>query len=97
MTSEADIAELRRIAHQQQLQLQDSQQQLGASQRNVESLWSALARLSVPSAPSMTSAPRKKPDLPKFNPKNIEVWLQRVEAAYLRQFRLEVLCTWNLI
>ena len=27
---------------------------------------------------------KKKPDLPKFDPKNVELWIQRMEAAYSR-------------
>ena len=30
------------------------------------------------------STPKKKPELPKFDAKNVEIWIQRAEAAYSR-------------
>ena len=48
---------------------------------NVAALTAQLARLAPGAAPA---APRKKPDLPPFDPKNIEIWVQRIEAAYTR-------------
>ena len=30
------------------------------------------------------SVHKKKPELPKFDAKNVEIWIQRVEAAYSR-------------
>ena len=29
-------------------------------------------------------ASKKKPDLPKFDPRNVEIWIKRVESAYIR-------------
>ena len=47
---------------------------------NVALLTAQLAR----SQPANPMAHKKKPDLPAFDPKNVEIWLQRVEAAYTR-------------
>ena len=79
-----EMSELRRLAQQQQLQLQESQRQLEASQRNVESLSSALACPSTPSAPPTAPSIKKNPDLPPFDTQNIEIGLQRIKAAYQR-------------
>ena len=43
----------------------------------------ALTRTATSSA-TAAQASRKKPDLPKFDPKIIEIWICRIEAAYTR-------------
>ena len=47
---------------------------------NVALLTAQLARLQ-PTAPAPV---KKKPDLPIFDPDNIEIWVQRIESAYTR-------------
>ena len=68
-------------------QLQESRRQLEASQQSVIDLTSAFQQLS--SQPrhiplTTTTAPKKKPELPPFDAKNVLVWIRRVEAAYAR-------------
>ena len=65
--------------------LQDSQRQLEETQRNLTDLTAAFNSLSTQGRPlTVTSAPKKKPDLPAFDSKNVLVWIRRVEAAYRR-------------
>ena len=47
---------------------------------NVALLTAQLARLQPAAAPHA----KKKPDLPKFDPNNVEIWVQRIESAYTR-------------
>ena len=65
--------------------LQDSQRQLEETQRNLTDLTAAFNSLSTQGRPlTVTSAPKKKPDLPQFDRKNVLVWIRRVQAAYRR-------------
>ena len=73
------------FANQAAAQLQESQRQLEVSQRNLSDLTAAFNSLSTQGRPlTVTSAPKKKPDLPAFDSKNVIIWIRRVEAAYLR-------------
>ena len=73
------------FANQAAVQLQESQRQLEVSQRNLSDLTAAFNSLSTQGRPlTVTAAPKKKPDLPAFDSKNILIWIRRVEAAYLR-------------
>ena len=66
-------------------QLQESKRQLEASQQSVAELTNAFRELtSQPRPLTISSAPKKKPDLPPFDSKNVLVWIRRVEAAYAR-------------
>ena len=72
-------------ANLQTQQLQESRRQLDASQQSVSELTSAFRELSSQPRPlTVSTAPKKKPDLPQFDAKNILVWIRRVEAAYAR-------------
>ena len=65
--------------------LADSQRQLEETQKNLTDLTSAFNSLSTQGRPlTVTSAPKKKPELPQFDTKNVLVWIRRVEAAYVR-------------
>ena len=65
--------------------LADSQRQLEETQRNLTDLTTAFNSLSAHGRPlTVTSAPKKKPDLPQFDSKNVLIWIRRVEAAYFR-------------
>ena len=65
--------------------LQDSQRQLEETQRNLTDLTAAFNSLSAQGRPlTVTSAPKKKPELPQFDSKNVLIWIRRVEAAYIR-------------
>ena len=69
----------------QTLQLQESKRQLEASQQNVADLTSAFRDLSAQQRPpTISSAPKKKPELPPFDSKNVLVWIRRIEAAFSR-------------
>ena len=66
-------------------QLQDSQNQLHAAQQNITDLTNAFNNLSArPGALTVSTAPKKKPELPPFDAKNVLIWIRRVEAAYSR-------------
>ena len=66
-------------------QLQDSQRQLEITQKNLTDLTAAFNSLSTAGRPlTVTAAPKKKPDLPPFDAKNVLVWIRRMEAAYSR-------------
>ena len=72
-------------ANLQTQQLQESRRQLDAAQQSVSELTSAFRELSSQPRPlTVSTAPKKKPDLPQFDAKNILVWIRRVEAAYAR-------------
>ena len=73
------------FANQAAAQSQESQRQLEISQQNLSDLTAAFNSLSTQGRPlTVTSAPKKKPDLPAFDSKNVLIWIRRVEAAYLR-------------
>ena len=66
-------------------QLQDSQNQLRDAQRNISDLTDAFNNLSAQPRPlTVSTAPKKKPELPPFDAKNVLIWIRRIEAAYLR-------------
>ena len=73
------------FANLQTEQLRESKRQLEASQQSVTELTNAFRDLTAQSRPlTVSTAPKKKPDLPPFDAKNILVWIRRVEAAYAR-------------
>lgn len=66
-------------------QLQDSQNQLNAAQQNITDLTNAFNNLSAQPRPlTVSTAPKKKPELPPFDSRNVLIWIRRVEAAYSR-------------
>ena len=66
-------------------QLQQSQRQLEQSQQNLADLTAAFNSLTAQSRPlTVTAAPKKKPELPPFDSKNVLIWIRRVQAAYAR-------------
>ena len=93
-TVEEQLAEFRRIATQQQERLQQYEQQQQAQQQRFEQSQNAVAQLSAAlqtltahaaAQPTATPAPqRKKPEMPPFDPKHIERWINRLQAAYQR-------------
>ena len=64
-------------------QLQQQQQQLQDSRDTISRLTSAFESLSTQPARA-GGAPKKKPELPPFDSKNILIWIRRIEAAYAR-------------
>ena len=79
------IEEGNAFQNQAAIQLQDSQRQLEATQRNLNDLTAAFNSLSTQGRPlTVTSAPKKKPELPPFDSKHVLIWIRRVEAAYSR-------------
>ena len=92
-TVEEQLAKFRRIAEQQQAQLQRYEQQQEAqmaafqqSQQSVAQLSQALAALTANGTAS-TAQPgtqRKRPEMPPWDPKRINVWIRRLTAAYQR-------------
>ena len=73
------------FANQAASQIREAHRQLQASQQNVTDLTNAFNNLSAQPRPlTVSSAPKKKPDLPPFDSKNVLVWIRRVEAAYSR-------------
>ena len=70
-----------------ELQQQEAQRRYEQSQKTVEQLSAALQTLTTHTASLPTAAPtpqRKKPDLPPFDPKHINRWIDRLKAAYQR-------------
>ena len=70
-------------------QLQEAKRQQEASQKSIQDLTNAFNNLnnSVSSQPrplTLSSPPKKKPELPPFDSKNVLIWIRRVEAAYAR-------------
>ena len=73
------------FANQAAAQIREAHRQLEVSQQNVTDLTNAFNTLSAQPRPlTVSSAPKKKPDLPPFDSKNVLVWIRRVEAAYSR-------------
>ena len=73
--------------HHFERQQQESQRRFEQSQATVAQLSAALQTLTTHAAslPSATPAPpRKKPDLPSFDAKHINRWIDRLNAAYQR-------------
>ena len=92
-TVEEQLAEFRRIAEQQQAQLQQYEQQqrdqmaaFAQSQQTVAQLSQALATLTANTAATPAQPPpqRKRPEMPPWDPKRINVWIRRLTAAYQR-------------
>ena len=93
-TVEEQLAEFQRIATQQHERLQQyeaaqaaQQQRWEQSQNTVAQLSAALQSLTAlgSSNPVAALAPqRKKPDMPPFDPKHINRWINRLLAAYQR-------------
>ena len=79
------IEEGNAFANQAATQLQESQRQLEVSQQNLTDLTNAFNSLTSQSRPlTVSSAPKKKPELPPFDSKHVLIWIRRVEAAYSR-------------
>ena len=95
-TIEEQLAEFQRIATQQHERLQQyeaaqqaQQQRWEQSQNTVAQLSAALQSLTanasgLPTAAVAAAPQRKKPDLPPFDPKHINRWINRLLAAYQR-------------
>ena len=95
-TVEEQLAEFQRIATQQHERLQQyeatqqaQQQRWEQSQNTVAQLSAALQSLTanasgLPAAAVAAAPQRKKPDLPPFDPKHINRWINRLLAAYQR-------------
>ena len=77
------MEEANAFAARQADQLQASQQQLRDSQQTVQQLSNAFQALSAQPQRS-AQAPKKKPELPPFDSKNVLIWIRRIEAAYAR-------------
>ena len=79
------LEEANAFANRAAAQIQEQSRQLQASQQNIQDLTDAFNNLSSQPRPlTTTTAPKKKPDLPPFDSKNVLVWIRRVEAAYSR-------------
>ena len=77
--------EANQFANLQTEQLRESKRQLEASQQSVIDLTNAFRDLTAHPRPlTVSTTPKKKPELPPFDSKNILVWIRRVEAAYAR-------------
>ena len=83
--SARQLQEVKSYSDGQTEQLRESQRQLEMAHNNITDLTSAFRDLSAhPRASTSSSAPKKKPELPPFDSKNVIVWIRRVEAAYSR-------------
>ena len=90
MTMEEKVLHLTRLAEAQQKQMQEANdfanrqaEQLRISQDTVQQLTAAFRDMA--SQPrSSNPPPKKKPELPPFDSKNILIWIRRTEAAYAR-------------
>ena len=77
------------FANDMATQLQESKRQQEASQKSIADLTTAFNNLnsnisSQPRPLTLSSPPKKKPELPPFDSKNVLIWIRRVEAAYAR-------------
>ena len=98
MTQDQKILHLQKIAEKQHQQLQEANsfaarqaafleeqaRQLQQSQDAVTRLTAAFSDMSTSMANNPRPAPKKKPDLPPFDRKNIHIWIKRLLAAYDR-------------
>ena len=98
MTADQKILYLQSIAEKQHQQLQEANafasrqaefleqqaRQLEQSQNAVERLTTAFSNMSTQMVSNTRPPPRKKPDLPPFDRKNIHIWIRRLLAAYDR-------------
>ena len=83
--SARQLQEVKSYSDGQTEQLRESQRQLELAHSNIADLTTAFRDLSThPRASTSSSAPKKKPELPPFDSKNVIVWIRRVEAAYNR-------------
>ena len=83
--SARQLQEVKSYSDGQTEQLRESQRQLELAHSNIADLTTAFRDLSANPRPSTSSsAPKKKPELPPFDSKNVIVWIRRVEAAYNR-------------
>ena len=62
--------------------MQQAQQQIARLTDAFESLSTNQQQQPLPL--TLTTAPKKKPELPQFDSKNVLIWIRRVEAAYQR-------------
>ena len=67
-----DMAEIHRIAA------------AAAAEAAAAAVAAAFAAQAQRAQPATAETQKKKPDLPKFDSKNIDIWIRRVEAAYSR-------------
>ena len=77
------------FANDMATQLQESKRQQEASQKSIADLTTAFnnlnSNIASQSRPlTLSTAPKKKPELPPFDSKNVLIWIRRVEAAYAR-------------
>ena len=77
------------FANDMATQLQEAKRQQEASQKSIADLTNAFNNLnsnvSSQSRPlTLNTPPKKKPELPPFDSKNVLIWIRRVEAAYAR-------------
>ena len=77
------------FANEMAQQLQEAKRQQEASQKNIADLTNAFnnlnSNISSQARPlTLSNPPKKKPELPPFDSKNVLIWIRRVEAAYAR-------------
>ena len=77
------------FANDMATQLQEAKRQQEASQKSIADLTNAFNNLnsnvsSQPRPLTLNTPPKKKPELPPFDSKNVLIWIRRVEAAYAR-------------
>ena len=94
LTVEQQLEQFRLLAERQQNQLQNYEAQRAAqneqwqqAQATVAQLSQALAALTANTAASVQPPPppqRKKPEMPPWDPKRINIWIRRLNAAYQR-------------
>ena len=83
------IEEGNTFANDMATQLQESKRQQEASQKSIADLTNAFnnlnSNISSQARPlTLSTSPKKKPELPPFDSKNVLIWIRRVEAAYAR-------------
>ena len=89
-TQAKQIEEANAFARLQQQQLDDSRSQLQQAQSNIDQLTTAFNNMATTMETNQNQPPppsrpqRKKPELPPFDPANIQIWIRRVNAAYDR-------------
>ena len=87
-TQQKQLEEANEFARKQQEFLNESQRQLQQSQQTVASLTTAFQNMATTMETNQNHQPprpqRKKPELPPFDPANIQIWIRRVNAAYSR-------------
>ena len=83
------IEEGNTFANDMASQLQEAKRQQEASQKSIADLTNAFNNLNGNIASqarplTLSNPPKKKPELPPFDSKNVLIWIRRVEAAYAR-------------